>query len=433
MARSAPSLPIESIETSSTLQAVESADRAIGLLARLAICPPRHRTFVLVASLPVTFRSAALDESPVCWTRVEFNEERFVEACAGHTDGVVIALRFDTPPPRGSPAALRGKTGSELKNAALAAGVPYQIDIETWRLPFLRDADDDSFGSDARTSTAGAVPLPLTPADLADDTLAQPLVRAAITAQVGAVTTFAPYFGFTALDDRWLDVNLRCLRLTRALAGPRPVGAWIHVSLETMLSGVLRYAASRYAAELPPEATVVLTVSDFGSSLEPAALAQYFRALQAFDASGLRVTVDRAGEVSVAAMATYAVGCMLGTRLYRTAPPAPSFASEINPKIPLSYYVAQQVRRVSRAVARTRQARGRLPTCPSPKCVAAKADDNANLLLRLHNAHGVRHEVRRARALGAPQLVRIWSKARLKHLRVWAQALELAIARSEEA
>ena len=96
--------------------------------------------------------NASSGELVAAWTRVEVNERRFVEACADHTDGVVIAHRFDTPPLPGSPDAALGKTGSELKTAALRSRVPFLVELETWRLPYLQDHDDDSFGRDARTA-----------------------------------------------------------------------------------------------------------------------------------------------------------------------------------------------------------------------------------------------------------------------------------------
>lgn len=335
---------------------------------------------------------------------------------------MVITLRFDTPPRHGS-----------LKAAALSARMPYWIDLETWRLPYLADHEDTSFGSDAQTAVAQAVPLPLRPELLAHDQACQGLVRAGITAQVGAEVTFAPNFQFVSIEDPWLDINLRCLRLTRALAGDRPVGAWLHVTLDTMLSGVLPFAAERYARELPVGALVVLTVSDLRPTLSPEDLAIYFRALAGFDAVGLRVIVDRASEVSIPAVAMHAAGCMLGTRLYRTAPSSPIYTNDFNPRIPLGYFVGHQARRVNRDVARERHAHGSLQSCVHPGCQAVRATEKENIELRLHNAHELRHETRRARRLGASGLKATWRDASLKHLRGLAQAIELAEAKSMEA
>lgn len=372
---------------------------------------------------------------PTCWTRPEVSDHRFVESCGDHTDGVVIPLRFDTPLPEGSGRNLPSRrTGTELKAAALAARVPFLIDLEAWRLPYLTGPHDASFGRDAQTVVARAVPLPLDPSGLASESDAQRLVRAAISAQAGAALTFAPDFQFASLDDPWLAVNLRCLRLTRALVGDRPVGAWIHVTLDTMLSGVLPFVAERYQDALPAGAIVALTVSDLrAEDLAPTALAMYFQALRAFHEHGLRVLVDRASEISIPAVGLYATGCILGTRLYRAAPASPRYDSPRNPRVLLRYLVGVQGRRVRRSDARARHGRGTLPSCAYPECDAVNAGENDNIELRFHNAHELRMAIQRARTLGAVHLISEWRDAPLRHLRCWAQALELANARSEEA
>jgi hypothetical protein len=374
------------------------------------------------------------DGQPTSWTRVEFNEERFVETCADDTDGVVLAQRFDTPHRLDSREARRGKTGSELKNAALRARIPFLLDIETWRLPYLSDREDESFGRDVHTMTAQAVPIPLTSESLADEATTHSLVRAAVSAQVGAARTFAPYFQFTSLDDPWLEVNLRCLVLTRGLLGDLAVAAWIYVSRDTMLSGVLPYVASRYAAVLPAGATVVLTVSDMQPDLDADQLASYFHALGAFARAGIPVIVDRCGEAAIPAVAAFAVGSMLGTRLYRTAPSSPQFTNEFNPRIPLRFFERRKGRLISREKALKWHKSGRLVRCAHPGCRAASTTRRKdNILVRLHNAHNIRYELRRTRRLGAPQLVWSWTNSRLKVHQLWAQALKLASARSEEA
>jgi hypothetical protein len=335
-----------------------------------------------------------------------------------HTDGVVIALRFD----------------SQLKSAALASRIPVLIDLETWRLPYIASHEDKAFRHDTATIVAQAVRLPLIAEDLGDEEPLLRLVRAALTAQVGAEVAFAPDFQFHSLRDPWLTVNLRAVAMTRALAGARPVGAWLHVTLETMLSGVLPVLASRYAAVLPVGSRVVLTVSDLQPTLKPQDLAVYLQGLASFEAVGLVVTVDRAGDASIPAVATSATGCILGTRIYRTAPPTPHFTGEINPRVRLAYFVGVQGRRVHRDLAKARHAAGRLPDCAYPDCdVVRLTGSKENLRLRLHSAHELRHAIQRAHRLGLPALMAEWRDAKLKHLRCWAQAIELASARKEEA
>jgi hypothetical protein len=367
---------------------------------------------------------------PECWTRLEFSEHRFVEQCAGHTDGVVIPLGFDTTSQPGAAPVLR----SRLKAAALASRTPFLIDLDTWRLPYLTGRDDRTLERDAATVMAQAVSLPLTPKALHEAQTLLSLVRTGMTAQVGAGRMFAPDFQFESLDDPWLDVNLRALVMARTLAGATPVGAWIHVTLETMLSGTLALVAERYAARLPAGATVALTVSDMRPILTPDELATYFRALEAFRGAGLRVIVDRAGDATIPAAGLFADGCILGTRLYRTAPPTPHFTSEYNPRVKLKYFVGLQGRRVPRDLASKRHAAGRLADCEHPGCEAVGATaSKGNIPVRLHSAHELRAAVRRAHLLGQAALLAEWRDAKLAHLRCWAQAIALASERSEEA
>ncbi len=378
--------------------------------------------------------SAAAATPPECWTRLEVSEHRFVEEGAEHTDGVVIALRFDTPSSRALADPPGAVVDSQLKSAALAARMPFLIDLETWRLPYLSDREDKAFKRDAATIMAQAVPLPLTAEALGDDESLLQLVRAGIIAQVGAEVTFAPDFQFQSLRDPWLEVNLRAVAMTRALAGARPIGAWVHVTLETMLSGVLPFLAARYAALLPAGSRVVLTVSDLQPTLTPEELAVYLGALASFEGAGLAVIVDRAGDASIPAVATFADGCILGTRIYRTAPPTPHFTSDFNPRVRLSYFVGAQGRRVRRDLARARHAAGRLPDCAHPGCEVVRSTGmKENIRLRLHSAHELRYAIQRARRLGLSALLAEWRDAKLKHLRCWAQAIELVSANREEA
>lgn len=158
--------------------------------------------------------------APLCLTRVELSEDRFIAEASGDTDGVVIAHRFDTPPKYG-----------HLKRETLKARMPFLIDVETWRLPYLKDSEDRSFGSDVDTAVAGSVPLPLDPTILLDPGRSEPLVRTAVVAQSGAEVIFAPDFQFVALDDPAFRVNRACLRQLRELAPRESLGAWITSAL----------------------------------------------------------------------------------------------------------------------------------------------------------------------------------------------------------
>jgi hypothetical protein len=361
---------------------------------------------------------------PLFLTRLEHNEHKFIEGCDGDTDGVVINLRFDSPPNHG-----------RLKRAAIEKRLPFVIDIETWRLPSLSGPKDETFGSDIHSPLAAVVPLPLRPEAFRSQGLLEALVRASVQAQVGALYTFAPYFLVRSLSDPWLDINLRALAELRRIAPREPLAAWVYVGFEAMTEGILPYLAERYRRVLPAGSVVVLTVSDIrAGERTPDEIATYLEGIEAFRASGLHVIADRASEVSVVAIAGGAGGCMLGNRIYRTAPASPIWNNPYNPAIKLRYFDGERVRKVDRETARARGRRGKLGCRYAPKdCDAINAGKRRNVLVRLHASHEMRDAVRRAERLGAVGLLRLWNEASLKQLREFAQALALAEARSQEA
>lgn len=361
---------------------------------------------------------------PLFLTRLEHNEHKFIERCDGDTDGVVIPLRFDSPPKYG-----------RLKRAAMEKRLPLVIDIETWRLVFLSGPEDESFGSDIHTSLAAAVPLPLGPEALDSQIALETLVRATAQAQAGALYAFAPYFQLTSLEDPWLEVNLRAIREMRRVAPREPLAAWVYVSFEAMMEGIVPYLAERYRRELPAGSVVVLTVSDIrAGERTPEEIATYLNAIESFRANGLHVIADRASEISVAAVASGAAGCMLGNRIYRTAPASPIWENRFNPAIRLRYLDGERVEKVDREKARARAQKGNLGCRYAPKdCDAVNADKRRNIEVRLHASHEMRDTLRRAEQLGAVALQQLWKGASLKQLREFAQALALVEARSQEA
>lgn len=361
---------------------------------------------------------------PLFLTRLEHNEHKFIERCDGDTDGVVISLRFDSPPKHGG-----------LKRAAMEKRLPFVIDIETWRLVFLSGPEDESFGSDIHTSLAAAVPLPLEPEALDGQAALETLVRAAAQAQAGALYAFAPYFQVASLEDPWLEVNLRAIREMRRVAPREPLAAWICVSFQSMMEGIVPYLAERYRRELPAGSVVVLTVSDIrAGERTPEEIATYLNAIESLRANGLHVIADRASEISVPAVASGAAGCMLGNRIYRTAPASPIWENRFNPAIRLRYFDGERVEKVDREKAKARARKGSLGCRYAPEgCDAVNADKRRNIEVRLHASHEMRDTLRRAEQLGAVALQQLWKGASLKQLREFAQALALVEARSQEA
>lgn len=387
-----------------------------------------------MSGLPPTFCSAALRRTPQSWTRVEHSEIGFVERCGGHTSGVVISERFDTPHRNGARDALRGVTGSELKDAARVNHVPFLKDLETGRLQLLV-GEPDRDGRNADTALARAVSLPLMPEALEDVEGRHRFVRAALRAQVGAAKTFAPYFTFASVSDPWLAASLLCLDSARELAPGVAISAWISVPLTALRDGTLRAAVSTYARHLQPGAEIVLTVGELNASSSRDDLVDYFEVLAACDAAGLQAITDRVGDLSVAAVASFAVGCILGTRVYRTAPPPDVLHSDRRRAIRVGYHVARAGIKL-RTVDDARRRRGArsIPQCGTRNCAALQPGvENRHRELRLHNAHDVLNEIQRARALGAPAFFNTLQRSKRKAQRTIGEAMVLANSRRQAA
>jgi hypothetical protein len=383
--------------------------------------------------LPADFTSPVLEHAPQSWTRVESVEVGFVEVCGPHTTGVVIRERFDTAPTPDSDAQRSGRTGSELKDAAIANEVPFIKDLETDRLPLLT-GEPEHDGRYAETALARAVSLPLTADMLEDNQRRERLVREAIRVQVNAAKTFPPYFAFKSLDDQWLTVNLLCIDTARLLAPLTAMSAWISVPLSALRDGTLLTAIPLYARRLARGAEIVITVGELNHKLALDDIVAYFDVLAACVDHGLRPLPDRIDELSVPAAALFAVGSILGTSRYRTAGDPYVFKTEKRRTPLVKYHVARQGLKLRVVLARKRRGRKSIPPCADRDCAALKTDNaNPRRTLRLHNAHDVLNEIVRARALGARAYVNGLQNNRYAFLRKIGQAIVVANARREAA
>jgi hypothetical protein len=374
-------------------------------------------------------------EAPFSLVRVEHTELKLLRHIAGHAHGIVIAARFDAPHwpkhddgqdelPEMPPG------GMELKAETLAQRVTHVLDPEPWRLPYLKSLDDRSLGRTARTLCAGAVPLPVTPDDLDTDEKVVPLVRATVRMQDGARWLVAPYFKFADSEDRWLNVNIRCLQVMKVIVGDRPFCAWIYVPLSFVTDVAL--IARRYAEVLPSGATVFLTVCDLQPDLPVDDVSAYLRTILAFKDAGIEVVTDRASELSVLAVAVGARGAILGVRAYRTASESPMWAHEYHPRITLRHLVPGRLDRIPLADAPRRTKRGSIPQCRHANCRVLEPGADP-LMTRLHNAHTLTLAVAHATGVDRAALIAEWRAFSLKHLATWAQALEEVMERRAEA
>jgi hypothetical protein len=281
---------------------------------------------------------------------------------------------------------------------------------------------------------AKAIPLPLRPTTLADETRRQLFVRASIADQAHAAVPAAPYFSFSTLQDPWLNINLACIRTLVELRGALPVVAFVRCSLAGLANGTLQLAAARYASALPAGSLVFVGVGGLRpDECDSVLLTKYLLAVQAFALAGLAPIADRVGDFGPAAIAFGARGCARGTRIYRHAPPKATFSSEINPKMRLKWLAPGTAQRLPVSRASARQIRGSMSACPeSELCVPLRANVE-NIAIRLHDAHLHRHELLLASVRGAAGVSSDWRGRRLKRLHRWAQAVDDAAALSAEA
>jgi hypothetical protein len=383
--------------------------------------------------LRADFTSPVLEHAPQSWTRVESVEVGFVEVCGPHTTGVVIRERFDTALPPGSDALRPARTGTELKDTAIANEVPFFKDLETDRLPLLT-GDPKHDGRYGETALARAVSLPLAASTIEDGPTRERLVRAALRVQIGAAKTFPPFFVFKSLDDPWLTASLLCLDTARFLAPRIAMSAWISVPLSALRDGTLLRAIPLYARTLGRGADVVITVGEFNQKASLDDIAAYFDVLAACVDLGLRPFPDRVDELSVPAVAVFAAGCLLGTSRYRTSGDPFVYKTENRRTPRVKYHVARKGLKLVVTVARRRRTLKSIPPCGDPACSALKpGNSNLHRTLRLHNAHDIRDELVRARALGARAYVNALQNSRYAFFRKVGQAIVVANARRQAA
>jgi hypothetical protein len=374
-------------------------------------------------------RYVAPPEPPRHYVRLESNEVASVSGLDAHVTGVVVGARFDASHWRGGSGGqlMLPETpapGFELRYEVERLGFDYLLDLETWRLPELRDHEDRELGRTARTFIAQALDLPLTVESLTGSATLDELCRAAIETQVGATLIFAPYFTVSSLDDPWVEANLRCLKATIGIVSDQEVAVWVRLERRFATDGTAELLAQRYAATLGGRpATVVLTVAEMSDVMRDVeTLSSYLRLVRSFANEGLKVIVDAVGEFSPTAISIGATGSIAGTRTYRNAPlrARPDGRTRRQPK--LMYLVPERFQRLSVADARRRTASGSIPRCPRANCRALLRDGDRSDL-RHHNAHLLADTAALAQSLGPQRFAE-----RLKHHGLvttngWAQAL----------
>jgi hypothetical protein len=239
---------------------------------------------------------------------------------------------------------------------------------------------------------------------------------------VSVVSRAAPYFRFNAIDDPWLDVNLRAAAMTQQLTRGAALAVFVQVDIDGLLNGALAHAAARYAASLSPRGIALLQVAGLETEhADEVELAAFLDAAAVWRQQGFRVIADRVGPFGIGAVAVGASGIACGTRVYRSTP-------DIQIENPflragkLRYWAPGRHDRLQITDAQARRDRGSLPPCPVDDCgaLAAKATLDE---VRLHNIHLALHELEQVGADPAAFIAELLSSP-IAYVRRWGQALE---------
>lgn len=314
---------------------------------------------------------------------------------------------------------------SDLGQALRDVELPHIHDPDTYVLAWHEGAEDKRFGRAAEMPCARLFDLPLHPDDLEGDGPLEEFVRATLSTQIQVTHRAPPYFRFDAIDDPWLDLSLRAAAKARRLSASSRLAVFVSASLSCLESGALTLAAARYRQALPDGALIVLSAAGLHSiESEPAALASYIGAVDAFRSHGFEVVADRVGRFGAAVVAAGALGYCAGTRVYRHTPPSPDWNDERSIKVLTHFEAPERGDRIHRKDVVGRLRRGSLPACPVSSCPVRESVTVPDL--RWHSIHLQQHEVGVAQKMGLDAWASSLAASPRNYVRAWGEALRLA-------
>jgi hypothetical protein len=365
--------------------------------------------------------------------RPESREAPFLAEHAADLDGAVLLARHLAPYPPDSSQRAEGLRGDELAREARRSKIPHLYDPDTAAFPMLRgDGLDAAFGRLDLTAAARSVPPRVSPADLEEKHALRDLVVAVLAPQTSVVSRAAPYFRFSALDDPWLEVNLRAARMTQELTRGTALATFVQVDLDGLLAGALAHAAARYANALSPRGMALLQVAGLDPEhADETELAAFLDAVSVWRQNGFNVIADRVGPFGVGAVAIGASGLACGTRVYRSTPDIQIEPPPFLRAGKLRYWAPTRHDRLPLKDAWARRDRGSLAPCPVEDCDAlaesASLDD-----VRWHNIHLTLHELDSAGSDPSAFIAELLASP-INYPRRWGQALEMVMRRRAHA
>jgi hypothetical protein len=343
----------------------------------------------------------AVGGEPFFFYRPFWNEHKFLRSYPreGLFDAAILRGRHLAPHPADSSAAKRGESGRELANALHESAGAFVVDPDT---PILAAGGAGDFPSPriALMPQAEVLPLPVSRISFTSLSDRRAFVSAVIGQQAGAQVVTAPYFTFERRGAGWYALNLDLIAHTRAIDAMRPLAAFVHAPVSTLVAGDVGAAARDYASAAVE--LVFLRVAGFDPMTAGQAECRAYRgAMDAFAGAGVPAVADAVGRFGLVLASSGAAGFSCGALHHKFVSENVIFeAAEEMRSAPLQYEVPHRWYELSQTQARADSRRGLLPVCPVADCRAltrgAKSPE-----LKEHMIHYFTHEVRALAQAGA--------------------------------
>ncbi|MDQ3676483.1 MAG: hypothetical protein M3401_06710 [Actinomycetota bacterium] len=242
------------------------------------------------------------------YVRLEHDQWEFARERRAAYDGAIVAARYLAPYPVGHPS--EGQPADRLAQAVVTAGRALVVDPDT---PALCSGGAPRYSSAARLRATGAasqVRLPLTVDQVRDVAARDAFVDASMHDQRLASVVAAPHLEFRSPSDERLTMNLQMLRrVVRSAATQMPI-AFVQVTRERLLRGVVAKVAAQYASTGVER--VYLRVRGVGEDASGLELDAYLTTIEAFAASGMDVVADAVGRLGPVLIGGGALGFSSG-------------------------------------------------------------------------------------------------------------------------
>jgi len=247
--------------------------------------------------------------------RPEHDEWDLIEQNPALLDAVLLPESYITPYPPGH--LYQHQPHTRLANAVGKAGVALWRDPETPGLCSRTILRHSNLKRLLATPLAKAFPRPLQLALLADSATRRQALQLVLASQAGSETLTPPYFDLDRRDSPVHQLNVALARETVQAAGGQRPTAFVQVTHNRLLRGLLVDVAGDYAAT--GIRRVVLRVRGLKSERADAReLTAMLEAIGAYVAHGVEAYADCAGMLGPVLIVGGATGFTTGTRFFKS-------------------------------------------------------------------------------------------------------------------